>query len=265
MEILRPPIEWSGANTAEEERTASEFRWFAGFFDVGISAHISVYLDRQIHGGRVYEYQRSRPSLSREEWKFPARAKALERFGGKTYKEARENKFEGGEGVYWTWVANNYEACDIVRMVEPLLRLKKEVASFFLQWEPVQDRKARVLIGEEYQRFARNLKRHDQEIDLSHGLAAEYMAGLFDSCGSMWVESDTARVAMSLPNARLAEFIQSKYGGSYWEETGGKFPHPDNPRFTWRASGSTGIAFVKTMVPHLWFQRELVENLILNA
>lgn len=256
----------------EKKFAESKREWFAGFFDFGISASVVINNQRQVKGGREYFYTYAVPVLSCEEWIFPQRVYNLARYGGKVYTGVRENKFSEGQDSFWSWKAFRYDACRIIRLVEPYLLFRRMFTHYFFRWEENYDRDKRLEIAEEFYAFTKTYEHGKDYLPLPSEPSLPYLAGLFDSCGFMSIYGGSARVGLVLQNASFASYLKGKFGGCLFESRGrirefvsGYKVKGEKKYFNVVMGGKTGINFVKTILPYIQAQKELAEALILEA
>lgn len=247
----------------------SECQWLAGYFDARISAGIMTSHNVQRKkSGKVYEYDYAIPFLACSESKVPQKIAILQGFGGDVYRETRPSKFYIGLDTEIQWKAFRQEAVDIANLAAPFLGLNRYLINYFNEWASEGDTQERLEIAERCQSHQGGIDEETQHPDFIIAPTAAYMAGMFDSSGSVSARSSgDIQAVVVVKNRNMAGLLNQNYGGHVhvaaprekkFQETGYVIRGSRN-HYSVMLTGSTGEEYLRNIYPYLMVYKELVE------
>lgn len=252
-----------------------ERQWFAGYFDDKISVNFYIFHNTQKKSnGEVYYYNYAIPLCTCGEVKFPERVLVLENFSGKVNSSNRKSLFSGGDETIYNWQASGKKALRVIKLVEPFLGLKRYIVDFFYEWEQESDREERVKIAEKCIEFKKNIKRETRALEFLNAPTNSYIAGLFDSSGSMGVDhKGMLTVILTMYNNNLARLVHERFGGHISEARGREVIFPETgyrlaSTGSWKSvvmRGKTGMQFLQSIRPYLMVNNDLVDTILVGS
>jgi hypothetical protein len=240
---------------SEQER-----QWLAGFIDAGMS--ISMV--------RRHTVDRSHPALVYRESRYLRRPIALSRYSGKLYRMVVSNGFGPDALDMLEWQGLHDTAVSTVDVAQNYLLLKSWHGHFVSLWGVCPDTAYRNQLTET---FRTALTRQDfDHYDDSLSISDSYLAGYFDSSGTVVNTEHGLAISISSRSRKLIDVLRGGYAGDVTKKvhtihtkyTGETFQRKRNS-YSWHSGGKRGYRFLERIAPYSWVQRDLIEDILTVA